>query len=126
MMSDNNQPSYYQGQDSNANPAWNDLLNSVPEDYHQALTPHLQNWDKGVNDKFNKIHEEYSAFKPFKEGGVSPQDIEFALGTVSHMNENPIEVYQRLGTWLQQQGMLEAETVPNTYGQEDTNQNLPD
>lgn len=108
MSDETNSPSYMQAQESSGNPAWSEILSAVPEDYHQALTPVLQNWDKGVNEKFSKIHEEYAPFK-----GVDAEQFEFAMGLADRVENDPLEIYNALHSYLSEQGLLES------LGQED-------
>jgi len=105
-MSDNS--SVFDGQDSNVNPAWSEILSAVPEEYHQALTPHLTSWDKGVNDRFQKIHDEYQDFKPYKEKGLGRDELDFAVNLAERIENEPLEIYQALESYLRNEGMLEA------------------
>ncbi len=103
-----------QSQESSGNPAWNDLLSVVPEDYHQALTPVLQNWDKGVNERFQNIHNDYADFKPFKEQGFTGEDIDFAISLASRIENDPLDIYRALESHLRETGLLDG-----LSGQED-------
>lgn len=103
MDSETNSPSYMQGQDSSGNPAWNDFFEVVPEEYHQALTPVLTNWDKGVNERFSKIHEDYAPFK-----GVDKEQFEFAMSLADRVENEPLEIYNALHEYLSEQGLLES------------------
>jgi hypothetical protein len=124
-MTDNNRPSYYQDDVSSGNPAWNDLLQSVPEEHHQAITPHLKNWDQGVNHKIEKIKQEYAPWEAYKSRGVNPADVDFALQTLNHLNENPVDVYTKLQEYLTAQGLIEQQQQ-YTQGQESEPVEIPD
>lgn len=55
------------------NPKWNGLLSKIPAEYHNQIIPDLQEWDKGVQERFNEIRSEYSElekFKPLVENNV--------------------------------------------------------
>lgn len=94
-----------QGQEGTGiNPAWNELLSSVPEDLHSQVTPHLQNWDKGVQERFNKVHEEYAGYKPFIESGITPGDLQFGLGLVEAIQNEPEKVMKALQDWMEVEG----------------------
>ncbi len=113
MPESDNSPSYanaFVNEESSGNPAWESLLGEVPEEYHQALTTHLQSWDKGVNEKFSKIHEDY---KPYKELG-DPQQLQFAMNIMNQLENDPLEIYRPLHNYLTEQGVLET-----FQGQED-------
>lgn len=117
MTESDNSPSYASAivtdEESSGNPAWGEVLGAVPEEYHQALTPHLQKWDQGVNQKFQDIHKEYEQWKPYKEQGLDKQTVDFALGVMSQLENDPMEIYKALHSYLGEQGLLEA------LGQED-------
>lgn len=94
---------------SSGNPAWNDVLSEIPQEYHQALTPKLQEWDQGVNKRFQQIHEEYKPYKSFKEAGYDPDQINMALGIMDKLENDPQFVYSQLEGYLQSQGLLGQE-----------------
>lgn len=109
MTTPNEPPSYMpQEQVSNDNPAWSDILNAVPEEYHQALTPKLKEWDTNVSNRFQGIHKEYEGFKAFKESGVDPEQINFALGIMNQLESNPQFVYNQLEAHLRAEGLLDG------------------
>src|SRR5215510_13309568 len=91
-----------QDQDSGTgaiNPAWNEMLGGIPSEYHSQVIPHLQKWDKGVNDRFQQVHSQYEGYRPFIENQVSPEDINFSMGLLNAINNDPIAVQQALNAW---------------------------
>jgi len=85
-----------QGDSNGGNPAWSTILNEIPQEYHAKLTPHLQEWDKGVNDRFQKVHSEYEPWKPIIGAAGDPQTAQFALNLLVAMYNNPQAVYDAL------------------------------
>lgn len=85
--------------DSGSNPAWNEFLDAIPADYHEAVTPVLKKWDSGVNERFQKIHNEYADYKPFKENGYTSEQLDFAIGLAKALQEQPDEVWKALGEY---------------------------
>jgi len=83
------------------NPAWNDLLQTIPSQLQPQVTPHLQKWDQNYQESLNKVHSQYEGWKPFIDGGVEPSDVDFALGLLNAISTNPQEVQQALNEWLQ-------------------------
>lgn len=81
------------------NPAWDSLLSQIPEDLHSQVQPVLQDWDKGVQDRFTKVHDEYAPYKPYKEAGISGEDINLALGLYTAIQERPEEVMAAMKEW---------------------------
>lgn len=84
-------------QGSSGNAAWQPFLDAIPQDLHQTVTPILQEWDRNVSNRFTKVHQEYEEWKPLKEAGVSPEDVQFSLQFLNALQNNPEEVYKTLG-----------------------------
>lgn len=104
------------------NPAWEDLLGVVPSQLHSQVTPHLSKWDQNYQKSINEVHSQYEPWKKYQDGGVSPDDVDYALGLVNALSENPQEVIKALQEWVgaeypEQQGQL---------NQTQQNQNLED
>jgi hypothetical protein len=81
------------------NPAWNDVLSVLPEQFHEAVTPHFQKWDQSAQQRIEQANSQISQFEPFKpfvENGISPEDLEQGIQLMYHMNTNPQAVYQAL------------------------------
>lgn len=81
------------------NPAWNDVLSVLPEQFHEAVTPHFQKWDQAAQQRIESANQQLSQFegyKPFVENGISPQDVEQALQLAYMLNTEPQTVYQAL------------------------------
>jgi len=88
-----------QAQDSGGNPAWQPFLDALPTSLHSQVTPLLEQWDKGVQQRFEAIHEEYAPYKQFKEQSVDPETIGYALNLVNALNENPEQVWKSMGEY---------------------------
>lgn len=80
----------------NGNPAWQPFLEAVPQEYHAKVTPLLQEWDKGVNDRFQKVHSEYEPWKPIIGAAGDPQTAQYALNLLDAMYNNPEVIYEAL------------------------------
>lgn len=96
------------------NPAWADVLSAIPEAFHELLKPKLKDWDRGVNAKFQQIHEEYKPLKAFEDLAkeqVSVEDIKQAYAASKLLETNPLEYYNRLGEYLKTTGALQAEEL---------------
>lgn len=85
-----------QGTDQGGNPAWGEFLNVVPQEYHAQVTPILQKWDSGVNDRFNKVHSDYADFKGFKDNGITKQQLEQGLNLLNAISADPLEVWKAM------------------------------
>lgn len=85
-----------QGDSGQGNPAWQPFLEAVPQELHQKITPLLQDWDKGVNDRFQKVHSEYEPWKPIIGAAGTPENATFALNLLDAMYNNPQVIYDAL------------------------------
>lgn len=82
------------------NPAWNDVLSVLPEQFHSVVTPHFQQWDQSAQQRIEKANsdlKQFEAYQPFVEHGISPEDLGQGLQLMQQINENPQAVYQALG-----------------------------
>lgn len=93
------------GGSSGINPAWSEMLSAIPEEHHSQVIPHLQKWDKGVQDRFNQVHSQYEGYKPFVENQVTPDEIQFAMGLLNAVNSEPHAVRQAIDSWIEQEGI---------------------
>lgn len=84
-----------QGNDQ-GNPAWGEFLAVVPQELHHQITPMLKKWDDGVNERFNKVHSDYAAFKPFKESGVDPAVLQQGYQIHQALQTDPKRVFEAL------------------------------
>jgi len=115
-MSDNN-PQQGQG----VNPAWNEFLEAIPEDYRDEVqplvTPVLQKWDQGVQQRF----EEYKPYEKYAKEKIDPQVMDYALGLLNTLNDNDgaLQVFNQLGSYLEEQGLLDQEEDPKDKGEEE-------
>lgn len=81
------------------NPAWNDVLSVIPEQFHNTITPHFQKWDQAAQAKIeaaNNSLKEFEAYKPFVEHGINAQEVEQGLRLMYEINNNPENVYNAL------------------------------
>lgn len=69
-------------------PAWQEILNAVPSEYHDQIVPTLQQWDTGVSRRFQKIHDEYAPYKDLESLG-SPEELQKALDVYNALINDP-------------------------------------
>ena len=82
--------------ENSGNPAWNDFLEYVPEDKREAVTPLLQQWDRGVQEKIQKVHQEQEPWKPIVQSGVDPETVQFGIELLSTLQTDPRKVFDAL------------------------------
>lgn len=81
------------------NPAWNDVLSVLPDQFHQMVTPHFEKWDQAANSRVESVNsqlKQFEAYKPFAEHGISSDEIEQGLRLIYEVNNNPQNVYDAL------------------------------
>lgn len=81
------------------NPAWNDVLSILPEQFHSVVTPHFQKWDQAAQQRIESVNKQLSQFEPygkFVEHGITPEEIEQGLRLMYEINTNPQNVYNAL------------------------------
>src|SRR5438034_10314182 len=76
------------------NPAWNDALSSVPEEFHPHLKGEFSKWDKYTQ----QVQQSFAPFKEFAELGVGSEDIDQALQLAHLFQTNPRGVFDFLTT----------------------------
>lgn len=108
------------------NPAWNDVLNVLPEQFHSVVTPHFQKWDDAANQRIESVNSQLKTFQdyqPFVEHGITAKEIENGLRLVYEINNNPQNVYDSLAKAYnfgqqQQQTAQKPSTQDNDEGDE--------
>lgn len=78
------------------NPAWNDVLQYVPEEKRQEVVPKLQEWDKN----YQQVQESLNPWKEFVDSGVDPETAQIALNVLQTIETNPEAVYEAIGKSL--------------------------
>jgi hypothetical protein len=111
------------GQVEADNPAWNEFLAGVPQGMHDVFKPHLRKWDDGVNARIQSVHSEYADWKPLKDQGITPEQIQQGLGIYQAIEADPRRVYDILG---QTYGYANAAQMMQNSGQGQQNPQQPE
>lgn len=77
-------------------PAWQEVLDSIPDALHPMITPTLEKWDKGVEARLAKVREEYEPYKGFIEQQIDPDAANQALGFLRAIEADPAGVVKAL------------------------------
>jgi len=83
------------GRPQAGHPAWRQILDTIPEEYHDQIIPTLQDWDRGVSRRFQRIHDEYAPYKDL--GDIEPDSIKEALNVYNALTTNPAETWEAIG-----------------------------
>lgn len=81
------------------NPAWKPMLDKIPVELQQLVIPIFQEWDKGVQTKFQEIRDEYKeleSFKKFAEANIDPDYIEKAVVLADQLQREPAKIVSQI------------------------------
>lgn len=104
------------------NPAWNDVLSVIPEQFHSAITPHFQKWDQAANARIESVNQQYADYKPFVDHSIGRDQLEQGLRLMQMINDNPQQVYEALAQSLGVQQQPSNESNPNDSATGNENQ----
>lgn len=99
-------------------PAWQQILNQIPEELHAQVIPTLQEWDAGVNRRFQKIHDEYAPLKRF--GEVDPDEMKEALDVYQALVNDPATTWEAIGRVYGLSPQQVSQVAANPYGEGDS------
>jgi ATP-dependent exoDNAse (exonuclease V) beta subunit len=81
------------------NPAWQEFVGDVPDEvYKKYIEPAYTKWDQSVNQRFNKVQQEYEPWKDVVKN-ADPQTASFALNLLNALNNNPADVVQKVSEY---------------------------
>lgn len=75
------------------NPAWKEVYDLLPSEFHPLIQPKLKSWD----DNFAKVQSQYAPYKPLIEKGVPYEAINTSMEFAQLLNANPRAVWEELG-----------------------------
>ena len=84
--------------ENNGHPAWQEILNQVPEEFHPLLRPTLEKWDKGVQDKIQSMHDQYAPLKDFQkfvDSNVTADYLVNAYNLAQNFQQHPDDVVKQ-------------------------------
>ena len=87
------------GETPGLNPAWSEALSAIPEQFHQTLTPHFQQWDQAAQQRVESVNSQLETYKPFQgfvDNGISAEDLEQAAQLAYMVQTDPEKVYRAL------------------------------
>lgn len=87
----------------NPNPAWKSILDVLPESLHPVVMPVLKEWDQGVQQRFQEIHNQYTELEPYKafvKNNIDPAYVEQAVILADQLQRDPKNVVNNMiQTW---------------------------
>lgn len=109
------------------NPAWEPVLELLPEQFQSVVTPHFQKWDQDAQARIESVNSQLKSFdpyKPFVEHSITPDEIEQGLRLMYEINNNPETIYKALAE-AYKFGATEAPTAGNEVDEENPLSQLP-
>lgn len=98
-----------------SNPAWADIESQVDPFTFSKLQPVLLKMDQAAQQRITQSNKQLEPYKQFIDNGVLPEQLQGAMSLAQQLNDNPVEVYQRLGAFLEENGrMPTAQEQANT------------
>lgn len=103
-------------QSSGGHPAWQEILESVPEMFHPNVRPTLEKWDKGVQEKLEAERQQWADYQFIRDNKLTPDTIQYALNMLGSLQNDPRAFYDQMGkhyNFVQEQ-QAQAQT-PDEY-----------
>lgn len=95
---ENNQPGMGGGETQpNPESLANPYLQKIPEQDRAIVAKYIKDWDAGVTRRFQEIHDQY---RPYKELGAQPEDLQAAINIYQQLNSDPRAFYTALAEAL--------------------------
>lgn len=110
------------------NPAWNDVLSVLPEQFHSVVTPHFQQWDQAAQSRIEAANakvKDFEQYQTFVDHGIDATDIENGLRLMHEINNDPQRVWNALAEaygFGAQAGNQETPNSPSGHGGENEGQ----
>lgn len=82
-------------QQSQGHPAWQEILDELPEELHPLITPKLQAWDQGVQQKLQEARAPFDPYKPLVDNNIPLEVIQQALWLAQEFENNPETVVEK-------------------------------
>lgn len=109
---------------SGGNPAWTELYGVLPDSLHTVVSPVLEKWEQGTQQKFQQYAEQVKQYEPYQgfvEQGVAPDQIEQALAMAQLIDSDPKGFMQQMQAFF---GGDEQQQPNQQQGQQQSNDNF--
>lgn len=83
MSTSSNEPN------AQGHPAYQEILDALPESLRPIVLPKLEAMDKGVQDKLQAVQSQYDPYKEFADGKVDPGVIKQSLYLANMLQQDP-------------------------------------
>lgn len=94
-----------QTSDTGDSPAWAGVLEQIPPQFRDQVTPALQEWDKQYQDRYKEVENKYAAWQPFIQQNVNPDQIHSAWGLAQALEQDPVNTIKTIQEFYESQGL---------------------
>ncbi len=70
-------------------PAWQEILNGIPEEFHAGLTAKLADMDKRAQDLVQGTQTQYAPYKEFADSNIPPEVLKQSLYLANQLQNDP-------------------------------------
>jgi hypothetical protein len=92
------------------NPAWEPVLKDLPEYFHEKAKGHFRTWDdnyRKLEAEKQSLTEKYSPYEQYL--GVDPQALQYGLGMLQRVQQDPLALYNALQEHVRGLGLLQEQ-----------------
>lgn len=77
-------------------PAWQGILDSIPDALHPLIEPELKRWDENFTKEVNKVKEQFAPYKELVDNGIDGDSAVQAIQLVQAIEADPAGVIKLL------------------------------
>lgn len=107
-------------QEEKLNPAWEPMLNKIPEAFRGMVTTDLRQWDQNYQQGIQQVHSQYEGYKPFLEQQISPEALNNAMLVQQALENDPEQFIKTVAEYynlqLGEQGQPDPEDAGDGEG----------
>lgn len=82
------------------------ILDQLDEFSQQKIRDQLFEMEKNATSRIESVNQKYAAWKSFEDQGYTPEQFNSMVALVTELNNDPKAFYDRMGSYLQQNGLL--------------------
>lgn len=75
------------------NPAWQKVLDTLPQEFHKQVIPEFQSWD----NNFAEVQSKYAPYKPLLENNIPYEQVENSIKLAQSLAADPHALWAELG-----------------------------
>lgn len=74
-------------------PAWQKVLDTLPQEFHKQVIPEFQSWD----NNFAEVQSKYAPYKPLLENNIPYEQVENSIKLAQSLAANPRALWDEIG-----------------------------